>query len=168
MRGFLYCLIYTLVVGWALFFLGRLIPRGAFNAEKFPFKTHAFEKKLYDFLRVKRWQKSLPDMSRLFFKIMAKKQASMDMDFSLMLHETCVAEAVHLIQCGLGFVCLALWRGAGGIIVSVGYFLGNMAFVVVQRYNRPRFLSLERRASQHAYISGGCGEESAEGALEAK
>lgn len=169
MRGFFYCLIYTLVVGWALFFLGRFIPRGAFNAEKFPFKMHNFERRLYGFLRVKKWQKNLPDMSRVFFKIMVKKRAAMNTDFSLMIHETCVAEAVHALQCVLGFICLALWRGAGGIIVSVGYFFGNLAFVVVQRYNRPRFQAIEKRSLSRAYISGEAfGADNREGAFETK
>lgn len=167
MRGFLNCLIYTLAVGWGLFFLGRLIPRGAFDADKFPFKTHSFENKLYRFLRVKKWQKNLPDMSRLFSKIMIRKQVSADTDFSLMVHETCVAEAVHSLQCVLGFACLALWRGAGGIIVSAGYFLGNVTFVVVQRYNRPRLQSLEKRLLSHAYISDAA-RDGSDGAVEVK
>jgi len=159
MRGFLYCLIYTLVVGWSLFFLGRLIPKGAFNPERFPLKTHDFEKKLYVFLRVKKWQKNAPDMSRIFLKLMIKKQASLDTDYSLMIHETCVAEIVHAVQSILGFACLALWEGAGGVIVSVGYFFGNTAFVIIQRYNRPRLQVLEKASLRHsACIAGKAGD----------
>lgn len=160
MRGFLYCLLYTLALGWSAFFLGRLIPADAFDEKSFPFKEFSFERGLYRAIKVKKWQKYMPDMSRLFVKLMPEKRASFGADFALMIRETCVAEVVHAAQSLFGFVCLALWRGAGGIIVSVGYFFGNMAFVVIQRYNRPRLIAAMAVAARHPALV--CAERAAE------
>ncbi len=38
---------------------------------------------------------------------------------------------------------LWIWPGAGGIIVTVIYILlGNLPFIIIQRYNRPRLQRL--------------------------
>lgn len=162
MRGFVYCLLYTLVLGWSAFFFGRLIPVGTFDEEAFPFKELPFERRLYKAIKIKKWQRFMPDMSKLFIKLMPKKQASFNADFTLMVHETCVAEAVHMAQSVFGFVCLALWRGAGGIIVSVGYFFGNMTFVAIQRYNRPRLTSAAAVVARHPALAAAAEENTAE------
>ena len=43
----------------------------------------------------------------------------------------------------LGLDMLWIWPGAGGITVTVIYILlGNLPFIIIQRYNRPRLQRL--------------------------
>lgn len=146
------CVLYLAAIGAASFFVGRLLPKDWFHEDRFPFAPFAFERqgKLYEKLKLKSWQNKLPDMSRLFTRLMPAKKMNTDTlrNLPLMIRETCVAELIHLLLPLAGLVCLRLWPGAGGAAVTVLYFLGNLPFVMVQRYNRPRLrrlLDLQRR-----------------------
>ena len=143
--GFWYCVIYIAVLGVLSFIIGRLLPKGWFHADKFPYKTAAGEQKIYQTLRVKSWQSKVPDMSRLFRHIMPAKKMTAETvaDIPRMLEETCVAELTHTLLSILGLAMLWLWPGWGGIIVTIIYILlGNVPFIIIQRYNRPRLQRL--------------------------
>lgn len=143
--GFWYCVIYIAVLGVLSFIIGRLLPKGWFHADKFPYKTAAGEQKIYQALRVKSWQSKVPDMSRLFRHIMPAKKMTAETvaDIPRMLEETCVAELTHTLLSILGLAMLWLWPGLGGIIVTIIYILlGNVPFIIIQRYNRPRLQRL--------------------------
>lgn len=143
--GFWYCVIYIAVLGILSFIIGRLLPKGWFHADKFPYKTAAGEQKIYQTLRVKSWQSKVPDMSRLFRHIMPAKKMTAETvaDIPRMLEETCVAELTHTLLSIMGLAMLWLWPGWGGIIVTIIYILlGNVPFIIIQRYNRPRLQRL--------------------------
>lgn len=143
--GFWYCVIYIAVLGILSFIIGRLLPKGWFHADRFPYKTAAGEQKIYQTLRVKSWQSKVPDMSRLFRHIMPPKKMTAETvaDIPRMLEETCVAELTHTLLSILGLAMLWLWPGWGGIIVTIIYILlGNVPFIIIQRYNRPRLQRL--------------------------
>lgn len=151
--GFLLCILYIAVLGVAAFVTGRLLPKRIFKCDAFPFKTRVGEKKLYERLHVKDWQAKVPDMSRIFKKIMPEKRISADTlaDLPRMLQETCVAESVHAAECVLGLVCLWLWPGIGGVVMTLIYILfGNLPFIIIQRYNRPRLQRLLARRESRA------------------
>lgn len=61
-----------------------------------------------------------------------------------MIQETCIAEWVHGLLIVLGFGCIWIWDGMGGWIISVLYALGNLPYILIQRYNRPRLVKLLR------------------------
>lgn len=143
--GFWYCVIYIAVLGILSFIIGRLLPKGWFHADRFPYKNAAGEQKIYQALRVKSWQSKVPDMSRLFHHIMPAKKMTAETvaDIPRMLEETCVAELTHTLLSILGLAMLRLWPGWGGIIVTIIYILlGNVPFIIIQRYNRPRLQRL--------------------------
>ena len=60
-----------------------------------------------------------------------------------MIEETCVAEAVHalLSLTGLGFLWIVpgMW---GALWTAMYILLGNVAYIMIQRYNRPRLQKL--------------------------
>lgn len=145
LRGFVACAVYAAVLGVLSFVLGRVVPKGIFHADRFPFRCSAKEARVYDALRVKAWQNKLPDMSRLFKKIMPEKRmtsASLA-DLPRMLQETCVAESTHVALSVLGLAMPFLWPGVGGVVFAAVYILlGNLPFVIIQRYNRPRLQRL--------------------------
>lgn len=148
LRGFVACAVYAAVLGVVSFLLGRVVPKNKFHADRFPFKCSEKEARLYNALRVKSWQNKLPDMSRLFKKIMPEKRmtAATLADLPRMLQETCVAEATHVSLSLLGLAMPFLWHGIGGVAFAAVYILlGNVPFVIIQRYNRPRLQRLYDR-----------------------
>lgn len=146
----LLCLIYLAGIGVLFFVAGRLLPKKWFDPLAFPYRPFQFEKNgaLYRRLGIHKWQNRIPDMSRIFPGLMPRKAIAgkpTAYQLEVMLRETCVAECIHGVLCLCGLLCLWLWRGMGGIIVTVLYILGNIPFILVQRYNRPRLQRLYLR-----------------------
>ena len=151
MSGPVKCLVYIIALGVVSFVTGRLLPKRWFKSDCFPFRCNEKEKKLYKALRVKDWQNKVPDMSRVFTKLMPAKKlnAGTLADIPRMLEETCVAEFIHVVLSVLGLACLWLWPGFGGAVVTLVYILlGNVPFIIIQRYNRPRLQRLLARRSR--------------------
>lgn len=158
---FLNCVLYLAAIGLSSFVIGRLLPKRWFRDDAFPYRCHPLEQKLYQALRIKVWQKKVPDMSRIFPAVMPPKKLTSDTfaDLSGMIRETCVAELIHWILSLLGLVCIVLWPGAGGIVLTAVYILfGNLPFIMIQRYNRPRLQKLldmqrrkQERSANHAH-----------------
>ena len=147
---FLKCACYLAGLGILSFVLGRLVPKTWFDYTRFPYRTFAFERngKLYEALRVSRWQSRVPDMSRLFKKLMPEKKLTQQtvQELPLMIEETCVAELTHGLLCIAGLFLLKIWPGTGGVFLTVIYIVfGNLPFLLIQRYNRPRLVRLYER-----------------------
>lgn len=145
-----YCILYLALTGTAAFLLGRIFPKNCFHANQPPFRPFPFEKNgaIYNCLGVRRWQNKLPDMSRLLPSLMPAKNISTLQKEGLqrMLQETCVAEIIHALLMLTGLYCIRLWPGAGGIAIAViNAFVFNLPFIIIQRYNRPRLLRLQKR-----------------------
>ncbi len=149
---FLHCFIYLAIIGTITFYVGRILPKSWFNSGSFPYRSFDWENggKIYDKIKIKKWQNKLPDMSRIFKKLMpAKKMVSTKRErIELMVKETCIAEAAHLALMIMGFGCISIWEGKGGVIVSIIYFIVNIPFVLIQRYNRPRLLKILRQPQE--------------------
>ena len=149
--AFLKTLLYTLVLGTALYFIGEALPRRWFHAEKFPFRPLRWEREgsVYNKIRIKKWKDRAPDMSKIRKKMVPKRLgvAPKAAQVYRLVQETCVAELIHLILVLGGLPILLFWREHLwlGVILTVGYILGNLAFVAIQRYNRPMLLSLAKR-----------------------
>lgn len=144
--NFLNCLGYLLIVGIAIFLIGRLFPRRWISADRFIFRSFAFEKegKIYDKIKISKWKTKLPDMSVLITKIiprfMKKKRVETGNieELKILLKETCKAETTHIIAAFLGIPCLFIWKWLGGTLVFLCWLICNLAFILIQRYNRPR------------------------------
>ena len=148
--GFIYCVFYALSVGFLSFLLGRLLPKVWFSSNRFPYKAWSWEEegKIYDRLfHIKHWQSRVPDMSKLFPGLMQRKKvtAHFQSELPLMIRETCIAELIHVLLCFLILPCLWIWPGWGGILFTLLYILGNLPFVMIQRYNRPRLLRVAEK-----------------------
>ena len=120
-----------------------------------PYSAFRWEHKgaVYQRLGIRHWQSRIPDMSRILPGIMPAKKISgpvSRLQLETMLRETCVAEWIHALLGLLGFGCLRLWPGPGGVMVSVLYLLGNLPFILVQRFNRPRLVRLLHRGEGRA------------------
>lgn len=150
MRGFFRCFVYLAATGFAAFLFGRILPKQWFRYDRFPYRIWNFEKggRIYEAVGIRRWKDIVPDMSRIFTKIMPPKKLPGVMTAKKaeeMLQETCVAEFIHTMLCVTGLACLGLWRGAGGRIFYAVYVLGNIPFNLIQRYNRPKLETVMKK-----------------------
>lgn len=152
--GVLKCIVYIAVSGFVAFVLGRIAPKDWFHADRFPFRTYEWESKVWKAIRIKRWQAKLPDMSRIldFFlpdnEILPLKRITESSlkNLPLMIQETCVSELTHALLCISGLGMLWIYPGWGGVLITFVYVVfGNLPFVLIQRFNRPR---LERALAQ--------------------
>ena len=144
--GFWRCCVYYAALGAAFFFFGRLLPKRWFHGDRFPFRCSPKEAKLYRLLRVHDWQDKVPDMSRIVPKLIPAKRltGSYRAQLPRMIQETCVAELTHVLLSVCGLYALRLWPGADGVLITAVYILfGNVPFIIIQRYNRPRLQRLE-------------------------
>ena len=149
--NFLKSVCYLAVTGILSFFLGRLLAGHSFRFDAFPFKSFGFEREgqFYKKLNISAWQSRVPDMSRLCKKLMPPKKLEGRPDgdtLRLMINETCVAELIHSLLCLSGLGVLWFCPGFGGAVIWLVYcLLGNLPFILIQRYNRPRLVKLLRR-----------------------
>ncbi len=102
------------------------------------FRERGFEKRLYCFLKVKKWKKHIPTYLPETF--------STDRKLTYIAKATCQAEVVHEVIAILSFAPMLLaipfgdfWVFASTSLVSA---LIDTTFVIVQRYNRPRLLKI--------------------------
>ena len=145
MKECILCFAYAAALGVLSFFLGRMLPKRWLHPDKFPFRTYAWEDKLWKALQIRKWQAKVPDMSRLFKKLMPEKKLTQQtvQELPLMIEETCVAELTHGLLCIAGLFLLKIWPGTGGVFLTVIYIVfGNLPFLLIQRYNRPRLQKL--------------------------
>lgn len=142
-------MIYIAAIGTISFILGRLIPRDVLNEDYFPFRAFDFEDggRIYDKIDIKNWMNKLPDMSRILPGVMPTKKLDGRMldKLPIMIKETCMAELIHALLIPAGFVCLFIWRGAGGALVTAAYEIFNFLFILIQRYNRPKLMGLYKK-----------------------
>lgn len=142
------CIYYLALLGISSFYIGRILPKKWFHSDWFPFRCFAIEKngKIYEAIGIKRWKDRLPDMSKIFSRIMLPKKVPFDISqdkVMLLIQETCIAEFTHVLLSVLGIGCFFIWPGTGGMIVFlIWLFVGNLPYILIQRYNRPRLCKL--------------------------
>ena len=148
MVGFRKCVIYIVVMGVVGFILGRLLPKRWFKYDAPPFRALPFENggHFYRKLGIHRWHKRLPDMSHILPGVMKPKQLIGHItaaEAELMVQETCVAECTHALLSVMALYMLRLWPGPGGLFGCIAYILiGNVPFILIQRFNRPKLRML--------------------------
>ena len=147
------CIVYIAAIGLLSHLIGEALPRKWFDPEKKPYAPWKLENggELYRKMRVHKWKDKLPDMSRIS-PMMVKKSISFgnasSEAISKIVTETCVAELIHdaLILCAPGLYLI--WPDPIGAVIAVAYALGNIPFIIIQRYNRPTLLKLARRLKE--------------------
>ena len=146
----LYAILYLAGLGILAHVLGQALPRRWFDPERFPWRLYGWERggAVYDAVKIRAWKDRVPDMSKILGD-MVKKQAPRHgsaAETEAVLLETCVAECVHwaltLLSAGIFF----LWRSGWAVLLWLVYnVLGNVSFIVIQRYNRPRLQKLAEK-----------------------
>jgi glycosyl-4,4'-diaponeurosporenoate acyltransferase len=149
MKKFFWAAVWVLSLGVLSNFLAPFVPR-TFRMDAFPFRLYGFERggRLYDRIAIRRWKNLVPDMSR-YMKRLMRKTVTMQTPVEqtlLLAQETCVSELVHDLLILLSFAVLLFWRGRGAILFLLVYnVFGNLPYILIQRYNRPRLLELAEK-----------------------
>lgn len=151
------CAVYLMICGILSFLLGRTIPKEWFRCDSRLFRCRDWEMdgKWYQRIHIRKWQKRLPDMSKILPGVMPPKalgNCTDSQEVEAMIQETCVAEFIHLLLIVAGLGCLLIWPGIGGVLVATCNTLGNLLFIWVQRYNRPRLERLYERLCQEVNV----------------
>ena len=140
----LQCAIYIAIIGIISNPAGNLLPRAWFHADRFPFPPFGWEHhgRIYEKLHIRAWKDRVPDMSKLVRSMVRKEVSSHPTAQSLerLIQETSVAEAVHWVLIVLSLAVLKIWKGLGGWVCYFLCILGNLPFIIIQRYNRPRLM----------------------------
>lgn len=152
------CVFYFMAIGTVGFFVGRVIPKHWLKPCEGIFKcrSHEQEGKLYEGIGIKKWQKKVPDMSRILPFLMPPKNLLGDYQSRLpvMIQETCKAELIHILLCIAGLPAMKILPGVGGILVYLLYVVVfNLPYILIQRYNRPRLIRLYEKQKQKEQIA---------------
>lgn len=118
-------------------------PKLNYNSKWFSEKN--FEKKLYKFLKVKKWKKFAPTYSPESFSL--EKNSKEDI-----IRTMCGAEVVHELIIVFSFLPIIF----SGLLDSFYEFLFtsiiaalvDSVFVIIQRFNRPRVIKLLKRSER--------------------
>lgn len=106
------------------------------------YQIHPFEKRLYQWIKVKKWKKNMPTYSPELFDYE-------EHTWSEIAQAMCQAELVHETIVILSFlpVLMSKWWDAFGVflVTSIAAALFDLCFVFMQRYNRPRIVKLTER-----------------------
>jgi glycosyl-4,4'-diaponeurosporenoate acyltransferase len=129
--------------------IGEAIPRRIFSADRFPYAPWKWERNgaVYEKLGIRFWKDRLPDMSRVCKKMVPKRFEAFPTaeGTERLIAETCVAEATHAVLCLVAPVIWLFWQNSVGVILSGVVIVCNLPFIMIQRYNRPRLIALQKR-----------------------
>jgi len=154
LEQFLYFLIVLAGLGIAFFVIGEAIPRRVYRYDKPPFTCFQWEKggAVYTKLGIQKWKNHMPDITRVL-KIMVGKRIDSPRDpdhLERLILELCNGEFIHAVQVLSGPVFLLFLDRPYGIAAAILFSVGNIPFVLIQRYNRPRVAALRERLLRSA------------------
>lgn len=135
--------VYAAFVGLLFRIVGNRYDRSRFSPDCFPYRCANWEQegRIYRKIGIHRWKERLPDMSRIC-RDMYPKQVTRRGDnenLKRLVQETCVAECVHYQLMLASVPVIFIGEDAGWFLYGL-CVLGNLPFVLIQRYNRPRLL----------------------------
>lgn len=141
--AFMELVVYVCISGVISNVVGYLVPRNNINADSFPYKSFSWEHngEVYDRINVRKWKNKVPDLSRyvnfLYKKHLESRPTSEQLD--RLIRESCVAEFVHIMLIVATPLCYLSIDSGYSLLFSVLYALGNLPYIIIQRYNRPTF-----------------------------
>lgn len=113
------------------------------------YQLRSFENRIYGILKVKQWKSKLPSYEPEWFS--PQKHT-----FDEIAQAMCQSEIVHEINVVLSFLPLfvSIWFGSFAVfcVTSIAAACFDMAFVIVQRYNRPRIVRIVERQKEKKKI----------------
>ncbi len=144
-------LVFYILVNGPLALLVRSLPAAWFAPQRGIFRQMQWEGRLYRRLRLPVWKGWLPEagwMTGFSRRHLPGRLTPAYAD--RFLAEIGMAEVGHFVMGLAGFASLALVALLPGfmaafVVVACLHLLVQMAYVMIQRYNRPRFMKLKRQ-----------------------
>lgn len=134
---FLFHMVLRLLVGY-------IAPFSFKYTQKY-FDEKSFEKKLYKFLKVKKWKKYLPSYNPASYSTESRSLEDI-------ANTMCRNEVIHSLDVILSFIPLFFAIPFGSffvfLITSIIAGLIDSLFVIMQRFNRPRIVRLINRSKK--------------------
>ena len=142
-----YSVVYVGLLGLFSYYVGEALPREWFHEDSVLFRSRRWEKDgaVYDKLNIKKWKLKLLDMSKIMKHSKLPKQISGAVtsgDITALIKETCVAETTHLFLCVFSCRVYSFWNNWIGVLIAIACIVGNLPFIMIQRYNRPNLQHL--------------------------
>ncbi len=144
LSAFLELVVYVCISGSISHIVGYMIRRDKININSRLYSSFKWERdgEVYRLIKVAKWKNKLPDMSKYLRRILYPKKIQLHPDSKQLLRliqETCVAECIHIMLISSSPLVYYYIQGDYGVLMSVLYALGNIPFIIIQRYNRPKF-----------------------------
>ena len=106
------------------------------------YQSRQWEKSIYEILKVRYWKNYLPTFEQDYFNLRKRS-------FDQIAQSMCQAEVVHEVNVLLCFipVLFSIWFNAFWVFMITSFLAAcfDLAFVIMQRYNRPRVIKLIRK-----------------------
>lgn len=151
-KRFWFGVLYVATIGLFSNVVALFIRRDKLKEDAFPFKPYKWERKgkVYDRLHIRKWKNKVPDVSRYFKLLLPKKVVSgtKTEDLMRLVKETCVAELVHWGLILFSLAVLLIAPGKEGVLLFCLCVIGNLPFIMIQRYNRPQYLLAVERLTR--------------------
>ncbi len=143
-------LLFLGLLGLLSYYTGVAFPREWISENKAFFQPCGWEKrgKFYEKFKIKKWKLKLIDMSKIMKSSKVRKEISGEVteeNLTALIKETCVAELSHWFLCVSSVFVCQFWDNWVGGLLWVLYILGNLPFIMIQRYNRPNLKRLRDR-----------------------
>ena len=146
----IWCFIYVALIGMFSHVIGQVMPRDWIDPDGLLFRSRSWEQNgaFYVRLKIRKWKDKLPDASKKL-RFLYPKRVDLSHDeenLRRMIEETCVAEFIHFLLIILSLGVTKIWSGTPGWICWLLCVAGNLPFIMIQRFNRPRLRNALKRA----------------------
>ena len=150
--AFVKLVIYICISGSVSNIVGYLIRRDKINTYSFLYSPFRWEDngEIYRKIKINLWKNKVPDMSK-YLKMLYPKKMSLHPGSEQILRlvqESCVAECIHIMLIAASPLVYYYINGKWGMFFTVAYALGNLPFIIIQRYNRPKLKALYNQLHQ--------------------
>lgn len=148
--------VYTILTAVIIFcidvvvaFILHKLPPKLYKADKFPYKTYAWERKVLEKLKIRKWKGVVPDMGQLCDFKKSKVESNEIEYIDKFLVETCYAEAIHSTMIFTAIVVFFMLKGVYRWSIGIPCFMINLILnlppTLIQRYTRPKLMMMKKR-----------------------
>ena len=123
----------------------QMVFQKKFDYDSFWFRPKAFEKKLYQILKVKKWKSIVPTYDK-------REYALKEEELEQVIHNMCHAEVTHEVIMLTGYFPVLLGQQIShwGILLMMSFLFSLVHLPFIQRYNRPRVIRLYAKVNKRS------------------
>lgn len=140
-------LLYLGLLGLFSYYTGEALPRQHIHENRAWYRSFRWENggAFYDVFQIKKWKSKMIDMSKIMKRSKIRKEiiGTVTAEYvTALIKETCVAEVSHWFLCVASAWVYHFWGNWIGGLIWILFAVGNLPFIMIQRYNRPNLRRL--------------------------